>query len=171
MNRLRRDGTAEPVPRRIFPFQFVWPPVSVNVIDYFLVHAIWRERGQGNIRFLCLADHVQDWQPYLVDPYSCYNVCVAIHTHTGAPIATRVSFFFSFVYLEMMSFFRFFRVFFVAFISAFSLYGEYVVRFLLPIGVVGKRGTYQLVHGDLPRQHSFGTALRFAGPVPADSRQ
>ena len=28
-----------------------------------------------------------------------------------------------------------------------------------------------LVHGDLPRQHSFGTALRFTGPVLADSRQ
>ena len=23
----------------------------------------------------------------------------------------------------------------------------------------------------LPRQHSFGTTLRFTGPVPADSRQ
>ena len=31
-----------------------------------------RERGQGNIHFPCLADHVQDWQPYPVDPYSCY---------------------------------------------------------------------------------------------------
>ena len=29
----------------------------------------------------------------------------------------------------------------------------------------------QLVHGDLPRQHPFGTTLRFTGPVPADSRQ
>ena len=28
----------------------------------------------------------------------------------------------------------------------------------------------QLVHGDLPRQHSFGTTLRVTGPVPADSR-
>ena len=27
------------------------------------------------------------------------------------------------------------------------------------------------VHGDLPRQHSFGTTLRFTGPVLADSRQ
>ena len=27
------------------------------------------------------------------------------------------------------------------------------------------------IHGDLPRQHSFGTTLRFTGPVPADSRQ
>ena len=26
-------------------------------------------------------------------------------------------------------------------------------------------------HGDLPRQHPFGTTLRFTGPVPADSRQ
>ena len=36
---------------------------------------------------------------------------------------------------------------------------------------MGKRGEYELVHGDLPRQHSFGTALRFTGPVSADSRQ
>ena len=30
-----------------------------------------RERGQGNMYFPCSADHVQDWQPYPVDPYSC----------------------------------------------------------------------------------------------------
>ena len=41
----------------------------------------------------------------------------------------------------------------------------------IPIVGVGKRGEYLLVHGDLPRQHPFGTALRFTGPVPADSRQ
>ena len=41
----------------------------------------------------------------------------------------------------------------------------------IPIVGVGKRGEYYLVHGDLPRQHPFGTNLRFTGPVPADSRQ
>ena len=41
----------------------------------------------------------------------------------------------------------------------------------IPILGMGKRGAYQLVHGDLPREHSFGTTLRFTGPVPADSRQ
>ena len=51
MSRLARNGTAEPVSR-----------------DQFLRH----ERGQGNIHFSCSADHVQDWQPYPVDPYSCY---------------------------------------------------------------------------------------------------
>ena len=30
-----------------------------------------RERGPGNIHFPCSADHVQDWQPYPFDPYSC----------------------------------------------------------------------------------------------------
>ena len=50
MSRLTRDGTAEPVSR-----------------DQILRH----ERGQGNSHFSCSA-HVQDWQPYLVDPYSCY---------------------------------------------------------------------------------------------------
>ena len=30
-----------------------------------------RERGQRRAHFSCLADHAeQDWQPYLVDPYS-----------------------------------------------------------------------------------------------------
>ena len=52
MSRLTRDGTAEPVSR-----------------DQILRH----ERGQGNIHFLCSADHdEQDWQPYPVDPYPCY---------------------------------------------------------------------------------------------------
>ena len=49
MNRLTRDGTAEPVSR-----------------DQILRHV----RGQGNINFPCSADHEQDWQPYPVDPYS-----------------------------------------------------------------------------------------------------
>ena len=51
MSSLTRDGTAEPVSR-----------------DQILR----RERGQGNIHFHCSADHVQDWQLYPVDPYSCY---------------------------------------------------------------------------------------------------
>ena len=51
MSRLTRDGTAEPVSR-----------------DQILR----RERGQGNIHFSCSADHEQDWQPYPVDPNSCY---------------------------------------------------------------------------------------------------
>ena len=53
---ITRDGIAEPVSR-----------------DQILR----RERGQENINFLCSADHVQDWQPYLVDPYSA--ICVTIH--------------------------------------------------------------------------------------------
>ena len=35
----------------------------------------------------------------------------------------------------------------------------------------GKERRILMVHGDLPRQHSFGATLRFTGPVPADSRQ
>ena len=31
-----------------------------------------REGGQGNIHFPYSADHEQDWQPYPVNPYSCY---------------------------------------------------------------------------------------------------
>ena len=49
MSGLTRDWTAEPVSR-----------------DQILR----RERGQGNIHFPFSADHEQDWQPYMVDPYS-----------------------------------------------------------------------------------------------------
>ena len=39
-----------------------------------------RERGQGNISFPCSADHKQDWQPYPVDPHSCY-MCEYTYIH------------------------------------------------------------------------------------------
>ena len=61
MNRLTRDGTAEPVSR-----------------DQIFRHA----RRQGNVHFPCSADHEQDWQPYQVDPYSA--ICddhAYIHTY------------------------------------------------------------------------------------------
>ena len=51
MSRLTREGTTEPVSRD---------------------RILRREGGQGNIHFPCPADHVRDWQPYPVDPYSCY---------------------------------------------------------------------------------------------------
>ena len=64
MNRLTRDGTPEPISR-----------------DQILRHV----RGQGNIHFLCSADHEQDWQTYPFDPYSaicddhvCMYVCMVI---------------------------------------------------------------------------------------------
>ena len=57
MSRLARDGTAEPVSRG---------------------QILRRERGQGNIKFPCSADNEQDWQPYPVDPYSCY---MCYHTY------------------------------------------------------------------------------------------
>ena len=60
MSRLARDGTAEPVSR-----------------DQILR----REREQGNINFPCSADHEQDWQPYPVDPYSCYICDHRIHIY------------------------------------------------------------------------------------------
>ena len=50
-SRLTRDGTAE--------------PVSQDQI-------LRRERGQGNNKFPCSADHEQDLQLYLVDPYACH---------------------------------------------------------------------------------------------------
>ena len=66
MSRLTRDGTAEPISR-----------------DQILRH----EREQGNIHFSCSADHVQDWQPYPVDPYSCY---MCDHTYIQDVIFDRV---------------------------------------------------------------------------------
>ena len=61
MNRLTRNGTAEPVSR-----------------DQILRHV----RGQGNIHFPCSADHEQDWQPYPVDPHSAiYDDHTYIHTY------------------------------------------------------------------------------------------
>ena len=34
------------------------------------------QTGTGKYSFsLCSVDHEQDWQPYPVDPYSCYNIC------------------------------------------------------------------------------------------------
>ena len=74
MSRLTRDGTAEPVSR-----------------DQILRH----ERGQENVHFSCSANHVQDWQPYPVDSYSCsmfdhtymlpwYSVPVVLSPHGNA---------------------------------------------------------------------------------------
>ena len=70
MNRLTRDGTAEPVSR-----------------DQILRHA----RGQRNVYFPCSADHEQDWQPYPVDPYSA--ICddhTYIYCFTGKGAKTKL---------------------------------------------------------------------------------
>ena len=60
MSRLTRNGTAEPVSR---------------------AQIIRGERGQGNIHFPSSADQEQDWQPYPVDPCSCY-MCDHIYIPT-----------------------------------------------------------------------------------------
>ena len=69
MSRLKRAGTAEPASR-----------------DQILR----RERVQGNIHFPCSADHEQDWQPYPVDPYSCYMCDHAYTFCTGFSYDTTV---------------------------------------------------------------------------------
>ena len=56
MSGLTRDGTAKPVSRN---------------------QILRRVRGQGNINFLCSANHEQDWRK--VDPYYCY---MCDHTYT-----------------------------------------------------------------------------------------
>ena len=68
MSRLTRDGTAE--------------PISQDQI-------LRRERAQGTFHFPCLADHGQDWQPYPIDPYSCYmcdHTYILSHTVVGTLI-------------------------------------------------------------------------------------
>ena len=73
MNRLAWDGDAEPVSR-----------------DQILRHA----RELGNINFLNSADHEQDWQPYTVDPYSCYmcnNIYIYIYIYICIPVQLTTS--------------------------------------------------------------------------------
>ena len=41
----------------------------------------------------------------------------------------------------------------------------------IPTVGVGRKGAFELVRGDLPRQHSFGFTLTFTGPVSSYSRQ
>ena len=68
INRLTRDGAAEPVSR-----------------DQM------RKQDQGNISFPCSANHEQDWQPYPVDLYSA--TCrdhTYIHTYIHIYIHVRV---------------------------------------------------------------------------------
>ena len=111
MSRLTRDGTDEPVSR-----------------DQILR----RERGQGNI-FPCSANHVQGWQHYPVDPYSCYmsdHTCMRPDSHTQLLPDNCLCVFFSpflffFFFLEMDDIFS---EYFCT-IAASSLNGEYVVRF------------------------------------------
>ena len=80
MNRLTRDGTAEPVSR-----------------DQILRHA----QGQGNVHFPCSTDHEQDCQPsYPVDPYSAIfddhtyiytyipERCIGLNVHARKGITT-----------------------------------------------------------------------------------
>ena len=105
MSRLTRGGTIESVSR-----------------DQILR----RERGQGNIHFPCSADHVQDWQPYPVDSYSCY-MChhASIHTYMHAPRQpTRVSSFslICFCFFGDVAFSEYFCT-----IAVLSLHAQYVV--------------------------------------------
>ena len=87
MSRLTRDGTSEPVSRD---------------------QSFRRERGQGKFHFPFPADHEQDWQPYPVDPYSCY---MCDHTYTYLPLRRQQSIYstkfscwreFKFPYIELL---------------------------------------------------------------------
>ena len=175
MSRLTRDETAEPVSR-----------------DQILRHA----RGQENIHFPCSADHEQDWQPYPVDPYSaicddhtyinthstyihqgkreilkfllhfegwvfvCYVLTHGLIEQTRTPRV--VSRYCTAVFHTRSSSQMFLHV----------LTRRYFQHALyVSMMGVGKRGANYLVHGDLPRQHSFENTLRFTGLEPEDSRQ
>ena len=47
--------------------RLTWDRIAEPVSRYQILR---RERGQGNFYFPCSAHHVQDLQPYPVDPYS-----------------------------------------------------------------------------------------------------
>ena len=66
LTRLMRDGTARPVSRD---------------------QVLRREPRQGNINYLCSADHKRDWQTYPVDPYSALY-----YDHTYIFIRARLEF-------------------------------------------------------------------------------
>ena len=85
ISRLTRDGTAEPVSR-----------------DQILRH----ERGQGNIHFSCSADLVQDWQPYPVDPYSCYMMRDIHIIDVNSDLHFTVVYNFSFVFIVILKYFH-----------------------------------------------------------------
>ena len=67
MSRLTQDGTAAPVSR---------------------YQILRHKRGQGDIRFPCSADHVQDWQLYPVDQYPYYMCDHSLHTYILFGLAT-----------------------------------------------------------------------------------
>ena len=47
--------------------------IPVLTVCVFVFFPFILDIGQGNFHFPCSADHdEQDWQPYPVDPYSCY---------------------------------------------------------------------------------------------------
>ena len=86
------------------------------------------ERGHGNIHVSCSADHVQDWQPYPVDPYSCYMMC----DHTRRRPDSRTCFFlFSFCLFGDVVF----SAYFLYHLRFLFVWREYVVRSFLPDGV------------------------------------
>ena len=70
MNRPTRDGTTEPISRD---------------------HIIRREQGQGNIHFLCSAEHdEQEWQPHPVDSYFAIYYMSYIHTYIQNILSTAI---------------------------------------------------------------------------------
>ena len=72
------DTAAEPGKNPVSKHQ-IQPEYGDEQADAGRDQILRRERGQGNNHFPCSADHEQDWQPYLVDPYSCYMCDHAIH--------------------------------------------------------------------------------------------
>ena len=119
MNRLTRDGTAEPVSRdqilrrvrRQGNIHFTccpddheqdWQPYPVDPYSAiymcddhtYILHRTkfsgTNERGQGNIHFSCSADHVQDWQNLTWLIHTTLAICVTIHTHIYTYIHTYI---------------------------------------------------------------------------------
>ena len=85
-----QDGTDVSFSRKCFILMYL-SSVGLAVLCHIATtlqsrdQILRRERRQGNIYFPCSADHDQGWQPYPVDPYTCYMcdhtyVCMCNHT-------------------------------------------------------------------------------------------
>ena len=65
---LRNDSTARKKNSHLLRTRNSTTETKKNISCY--IQILRHPRGQGNIHFLCSADHEQDWQPYPVDRYT-----------------------------------------------------------------------------------------------------
>ena len=74
------DAAAE-LGRNLVSKHQIQPKYGDEQADVSRNQILRHERGQGNIRFPCPADHEQDWQPYPVDPYYKMLLLLLLSSH------------------------------------------------------------------------------------------